>query len=144
LDKFIYDPTDVHRAIGHFVYEFSRLEDWLRIALQDILSIEPDAFSLISGGLDFAFLCNSTIAALKADPSRVKDADGLRKTIGRCLGINSERVRVVHGTWMAGSAYHTSRQTLANGEYFTEPSQLHKLADETVELRHAIQVHLKK
>ncbi len=134
---------EVHKAIGHFVYEFSRLEDWLRVTLQHLLKIDPDAFISLSAGLDFAFLCNASLAALKEDATRSTDASALQKVIKRCLDINQHRVRAVHGIWIAGMASHTSRTSLAGGEYFAKPAELHKLADESVGLRHRIQKLLK-
>ena len=68
------ETEEIHRAIGHFVYEFSRLEDWLRVTLQHLLKIDPDAFSVVSAGLDFAFFCNASKALLKEDSTLVSDA----------------------------------------------------------------------
>jgi hypothetical protein len=55
-----------------------------------------------------------------------------------------EAVRVAHGTWIAGIAFHASRQSLKIGEYFQSPTELHDLADELVDLRHLIQASLGK
>ncbi|SRR5258708_39429447 len=88
------------KAIGEFVIAFSQLEYVIRVVFQLMLGLASEQAEIVLANYDFAALCRAMGAFVRTLPE--KDELALKrfdKLINECLRINTERVRLVHGTW---------------------------------------------
>lgn len=83
-------------AIGRFIYHFSGLEMMIRIVLGSRLKLPRDYFDIVISPYDFTALCRVTKDFLvRQFPDQKDDIDQFFK---ECLRLNTERVRVAHGS----------------------------------------------
>lgn len=118
-----------YRSIGKFTYEFSTLELYVGSILKHVIRLEQRFSRLILASYDFATLCKTTGACLKErtdDTAFHKQVDAV---VGKCLGINNERVKIAHGSWFLHmGAFHTSRQSMKSKLYFQELEEIDSLS----------------
>ena len=129
----------LYRAIGRFVYEFSRLEGEVKNCGQKLLGLSEDQFWGIMPAVDFAAACNLCRAALdrratiESNTSAV-DVKKSRDLFSEALRVNEDRIRVVHGIWLSThdvtGSFHSSRNKFELLQYFATPDELERKADQ--------------
>src|SRR5450755_3841977 len=88
------------KAIGEFVIAFSQLEFVMRALFERMMGLTTEQAEIVLASYDFAALSRAIGAFANALPERDEAASKrLDKLINECLRINTERVRIVHGTW---------------------------------------------
>jgi hypothetical protein len=124
----------IQKAIGHFIYWFSRLEFTIKGRLANALKLDEDMFDIVIGPYDFVMLCNVTEQTISLGASQ-QTQKKIKAYFARCKKLNQEaRLIVAHGTWTLGGARHVSRSTLKSAMHFAEPMELNKKADEAKRL----------
>jgi hypothetical protein len=122
------EEEKIYRAIGGFVFWFSKLEGMLKADLAGLLDLENEHLDPVVSAFDFAQLC-SVLKAIKrkrASPQKAKNVDNYFK---ECLKVNDERVRVVHGDWTSTGVRVVSRGSREPKIYFSDPNELVACAD---------------
>ena len=125
-------------AIGEFIYEFSQLEFSIRLALAEALRLgeELEMFDAVTSPYDFRTLCRVTRTVLqinlgppdqdeqKREAQEAKKKE-IERTFNACMAMNTDRVRIAHGTWGIWSgARQVSRETLEAKSHFEEPEKI--------------------
>jgi|SRR5580658_6812641 hypothetical protein len=126
------------RAIGRFTFELSQLEFSIRAVLAGHLELPAKYFDIVTAPYDFAMLCKVFREVVGADKSNAQKKQ-LERWCDACLALNTERVRIAHGTWTLGSegpsARVVSRSTLKPKSYFGTPEEIDRLSDEAEHLK---------
>src|SRR6266540_3125539 len=154
VNKFTSDDR-WYSAIGRFIFAFSQLEYTLKHHVAERIGLRDQYFVPIMN-YDFATLCTIAETVLlqkdeeqtyvkenwdkgpaslhrkriKAEfqAKQVKKTKKLKELIKKCKGLNTERVRIVHGLWTigggSGKLHHVSRQTLSQSEHFHEADDI--------------------
>ena len=88
-----------------------------------MMDLRDPQFDIITGSFDFARLCKVTEAYLLSMPvCDEKLAEHAKKTFAKCLKVNDDRVRIVHGTWLLGpGTTHLARNILKMTRHFENP-----------------------
>jgi hypothetical protein len=120
-------------AIGEFVISFSQLEFIMRCTFERMMGLTSEQSDIVLASYDFAALCRAIGAFAGALPERDEGAQKrIEKLTRECLRINTERVRIVHGTWgISGGTKHISRNTFKSDEYFARYEDMANLLDAT-------------
>jgi hypothetical protein len=121
-----------YAAIGRFIVEFSGFEGSIKLAIAMLAPLPDDSSTELLAGYDFAMACTvlKTLGNKRMEPD---DAKRLNGHLSQALGLNTERVRVAHGTWQTVGKFHArhvSRQKLKQTEHFRDPAELIALAEE--------------
>lgn len=129
-----------YAALGEFVFEFSQLEFTIRHFLGMALDLGEDRFDVITSPYDFAALCKVSLQVWLTTPGlSKKELAKVKRYFNDCLELNTERNRIVHGTWFISArragARHVARNTLKAGFYFEELEDLKKVAQKAATLR---------
>jgi hypothetical protein len=126
-----------YRAIGHFIHEFSRLENMLRHYVAEEAGIKPEHFDALMRH-DFALLCTTAFEVLSFSLKEKEHEERLKNIINACRKINDERVRVVHGVWnparFGGAVYHVPRANLRSRRIYNQAKHLEAQANEAKKL----------
>jgi hypothetical protein len=121
-----WDDPELQSAIGKFVIQFSQLEYIVRHLLGAMMDLRDPQFDIITGSFDFARLCKVTEAyLLSLTDCDEKLAEHAKTTFAKCLKVNDDRVRIVHGTWLLGpGTSHLSRNSLKMTRHFEKPEEI--------------------
>lgn len=120
-----------YRSIGKFIYQFSTLELTIGRHLQTTIRLENCFSRIVLANYDFASLCRVMGGALKERTENDKLKEEVDRIVRRCLKINENRVRIVHGSWFLHlGAFHTSRQNLQSKLHFQDIEDVELLAVE--------------
>jgi hypothetical protein len=117
------------RAIGEFIISFSQLEYVIRVTFELMMGLSAEQTEIVLANYDFAALCRASKAYVETLPEKDEVATKrYSKLISECLRINTERVRIVHGTWhVRGGPVHLSRNTFRREQFFDNYEDLVKL-----------------
>jgi hypothetical protein len=130
----------MYRNIGEFIFEFSQLEEIIRGQLRLALKLKDEHSNAVLAPYDFATLCNVAKTILSIEyPHKVEQIGTL---FNKCLTLNTERVRIVHGLWTVdetGSrAQHIVRSTWKEKLYFADSKELPRLAANAARYRREV------
>jgi hypothetical protein len=127
---------ELYLAIGRFVCEFSQLEFAMRFFLSEFLGLSEGDFDTVTSPYDFRVLC-VVVKDVFSKKLPKSNAARLGKIISDCLALNNQRVKIVHGLWVAheGKLRHVPRQKLVAEVEFGMVEQVKDLADTALSLR---------
>jgi len=132
----------LYLEIGRFTHQFSQLEFTIRTLLAGALGLTDDQFDIVTSPYDFATLCRVTSAVLRLRYDDDKAQRKIEHIFKKCLELNTDRVRVMHGTWSIGpsrtNARHVSRSDLKAGYYFEQRGEMANRADAAQALMHQL------
>jgi hypothetical protein len=105
--------------------------------LYDALGLEGLHFNFVTAPYDFAALCNVTREVLL---THLDDQKAIDVLFNECLALNTERVRVAHGTWINSPGglyvYHPDRRRWdATPYHYESRTEVARLAKEAMRLR---------
>ena len=130
--------VDLWLAIGRFTSEFSQLEFTFKHYLAEIIGLPGRHFDAVMSGYDFASLCRITGDVFSRELGDTETA-ALAAVIKRCMNLNEDRVRIMHGLWVTAGenrgVHHVSRQTLRSRKDFNSAGDLKSKADLANKLR---------
>lgn len=121
-----------YAAIGKFIVEFSGLEGSIKLGISMLTPFPEDMSEELLAGYDFAMAC-TVLSAVGSKRLPAPDADRLSSHLKRAMALNTERVRVAHGSWQTFGQFHakhTSRQKLKVTEHYRHSAELELLAAE--------------
>ena len=126
-----------YRAIGRFIFEFSRAEYTIRYHLAQEIGLAEEHFLAVVESYDVAMLC--TVAVAVFGKSRA-DANGaeIEDLINIFRELTQNRNRIAHGLWVpfkeGGTVHHVPRSLKPRTDA-NQAAVLEKLADEACSLR---------
>jgi hypothetical protein len=105
----------------------------MRTAFELMMGLTTEQAEIVLASYDFASLARAIGGFVDALPERDDGASKrMSKLVNECLRINTERVRIVHGTWhISGGASHMSRNSFKRLEYFAKYEDMVDLIDAT-------------
>ena len=119
----------MYREVGAFVFQFSQLEFTIRAKLSNALKLKKEQFEAVVGPYDFAVLCNVTKIILSQKYPEKKGK--VEEVFEKCRGLNTDRVRIVHGLWtvdhLGSRAWHIGRNNLKGQQFFADADALQRL-----------------
>ncbi|MBR1155703.1 hypothetical protein JQ575_34525 [Bradyrhizobium sp. JYMT SZCCT0428] len=124
--------AEVYKAIGRFIFWFSKLEGYLKAHIVGLLDLERDIFDAVVSPYDFSTMCKVLEKLMLA--KKLAEPNALSKYFSKCRSINDQRVRVAHGDWTLTGARHVARGKLEAEIYFATPEDLNKHAATCQEL----------
>ena len=123
--------SQTFEAIGAFVFQFSQLEFTIKHALSRALNLSDEQSDAVTTPYDFAILCAVTRTILTQKSLGQKAQ--IKALFDECRGLNDDRVRVAHGTWIDDgttlAARHVSRNSLSAEHYFADTDELRRLTE---------------
>jgi hypothetical protein len=132
------DDESLLFAIGRFTFEFSQLEYTFKHYLADILGLPSQHFDAVMSGYDFVSLCNIARDVFSRELGGDETAV-LNDVVKRCLTLNQDRVRIMHGLWVLEGenrgVHHVSRQTQKPSLKFQSGDELQAKASLANKLR---------
>jgi hypothetical protein len=119
-------------AIGRFIFEFSQLEYTLKHHVAEQIDLKEEYFTAVMTH-DFAVLCTITETVLLRPGMADDRAIRLKKLINKCLSLNEDRVRIVHGLWFVGGKegrlFRASKGKIETKVYYERADEVAQLAD---------------